>query len=129
MDGAGRLEHLADVRRPGRVLALGNPEAHLHIVAGVLAFGLDALNQLAELVLVESLFLWPGVGRAVAQSLVAPSVFTPGGAQTETYFLHPELLAALVTLLTAAFFLTDVVASLAARAADPRLRQVDALTA
>lgn len=84
---------------------------------------------LAELVLVESLFVWPGVGRAVAQSLVAPSVFTPGGAHTETYFLHPELLAALVTLLTAAFFLTDVVASLAARAADPRLRQVDALTA
>ncbi len=84
---------------------------------------------LAELVLVESLFIWPGLGRAIAQTLVAPSVFTTGGAETGTFFLHPEMLAALVTLLTAAFYLTDVVASFAARAADPRLRQVDALTA
>ncbi len=84
---------------------------------------------LAELVLVESLFSWPGLGRSIAQTLVAPSVFTVGGAATGTYFLHPEMLAALVSLLTAAFYLTDVVATLAARAADPRLRQVDALVA
>lgn len=84
---------------------------------------------LAELVLIESLFSWPGLGRALAQTLVAPSVFTVGGAHTGTFFLHPEMLAALVTILTGAFYLTDVVATLAARAADPRLRQVDAVMA
>lgn len=84
---------------------------------------------LAELVLVESLFAWPGLGRAIAQTLVAPSVFSAGGADTGTLFLHPEMLTALVTLLTTVFYLTDVIASLAARAADPRLRQVEALRA
>jgi ABC-type dipeptide/oligopeptide/nickel transport system permease component len=86
-------------------------------------------QTLAELVLVESIFNWPGLGRLIAQTLVAPSVFSVGGADTGTYFLHPEILAALITLLVAVFYLTDVIATLLARAADPRLRQVDSLTA
>ena len=38
--------------RPSRVLTLGNLEAHLDVVTGILAFGLDALNDITELVLV-----------------------------------------------------------------------------
>jgi len=86
-------------------------------------------QTLAELVLVESIFNWPGLGRLIAQTLVAPSVFSVGGADTGIYFLHPEILAALITLLVAVFYLTDVIATLLARAADPRLRQADSLTA
>ena len=50
--GARRFEGLADVGGPGGELALGDAKAHLDIVAGVLAVGLDALDELREFVLV-----------------------------------------------------------------------------
>jgi peptide/nickel transport system permease protein len=72
----------------------------------------------AELVVAEWLFNWPGVGRLLATTLVVPR-------RTDTvapFFLHPELTAMTVTALAALFMLADLLAHIAARAADPRLR-------
>jgi ABC-type dipeptide/oligopeptide/nickel transport system permease component len=77
-------------------------------------------------VLVEWLFVWPGLGRLLAQVLLSPSSASPGalfgGGQ---YFLNPPLLAALLTILALAFLIVDGVASGLARAVDPRLRQAE----
>ena len=72
----------------------------------------------AELVVAEWLFNWPGVGRLLATTLIVPR-------RTDTvapFFLHPELTAMTVTALAALFMLADLLAHIAARAADPRLR-------
>lgn len=79
-----------------------------------------------ELVLVEWLFAWPGLGRLLAQTLLAPNIAAPGslsgGGQ---YFLHPPLLAALLMVLALAFITVETAASSLARAVDPRLRLDD----
>jgi peptide/nickel transport system permease protein len=78
---------------------------------------------LGELILAEWLFNWPGLGRLLALALVPPRAFTPGGSADHTlYFLHPPLLAALLTAFTLLFLLADMLAAALARAADPRLR-------
>jgi ABC-type dipeptide/oligopeptide/nickel transport system permease component len=75
-----------------------------------------------ELVLVEWLFGWPGLGRLLAFSLIAPRLAGPSAVFTGIYFLHPPLVAALLTVFTFIFLLADTLASLIARAYDPRLR-------
>lgn len=79
--------------------------------------------SMGELVLVEWLFAWPGLGRLLAQTLLAPNIAAPGalsgGGQ---YFLNPALLAALLVVFALAFLLTDGAASALARLADPRFR-------
>ncbi len=76
-----------------------------------------------ELVLVEWLFAWPGLGRLLAQALVAPNLAAPGSlGGGGAFFLNPPLLAALMTVLALAFLVADALASGLARAADPRLR-------
>lgn len=78
----------------------------------------------AELVLVEFLFEWPGLGRLLAQTLVAPrGAASPGGIAGETLlFLNPELLAVLLAVFVGLFLLTDMLFSALARWVDPRLR-------
>jgi len=79
-----------------------------------------------ELILVEWLFGWPGLGRFLTLALVPPRVATVGGLTGATvYFLHPPLVAALLTMFTFVFLLVDIVASFAARLADPRLQVTD----
>lgn len=98
-----------------------------NIVAPLLLVVASAFRfSVGELVLVEWLFAWPGLGRLLAQVLLSPSSASPGalfgGGQ---YFLNPPLLAALLTILTLAFLIVDGVASGLARAVDPRLRQAE----
>lgn len=72
----------------------------------------------AELVVAEWLFNWPGLGRLLATTLIVPR-------RTDTeapFFLHPELTAMTFTALALLFLLADLAAQIAARAADPRLR-------
>jgi ABC-type dipeptide/oligopeptide/nickel transport system permease component len=79
--------------------------------------------SLAELVLVEWLFVWPGVGRMLALTLIAPNVAGPGTLTgAGQFFLNPQLLTALVTLFAALFLIADFLAFGLVRAADPRLR-------
>jgi peptide/nickel transport system permease protein len=88
----------------------------------VLTLGASLRLLLGELVLVEWLFAWPGLGRLLALALIPPRIALTGGAGDESiYFLHPPLLAALLTVFALLFLLVDLAASLAARLADPRL--------
>ncbi len=93
----------------------------LLVIAGALRF------SVGELVLVEWLFDWPGLGRLLAQTVLTPSLATPGSlGGGGAYYLNPPLLAALLTVLAFTFLIVDGVASGLARAADARLRLTDA---
>lgn len=79
--------------------------------------------MIGELILVEWLFGWPGLGRLLASALLPPNVASIGGLTGATRnFLLPELVAAILTLFGLAFLLADLISSLAAYAIDPRLR-------
>ncbi len=73
----------------------------------------------ADLILVESLFFWPGVGRFTATALIPAS---RTNMMNSPYLLHPELLAALLAIVTLIFLIADFVTSISVRIFDPRLR-------
>ncbi len=76
-----------------------------------------------ELILVEWLFGWPGLGKLLASALLPPSVASVGLLAGATRnFLHPELVAGILTLFGLLFLLADLISSLAVYAVDPRLR-------
>lgn len=79
---------------------------------------------LGELVLVEWLFSWPGLGRMLVLTLLAPRVASIGGNFSDAgqFFLNPPLLAALVTFFALLFAISEVLSTSLARSADPRLR-------
>ena len=68
--------------------------------------------MVGELIVVEWLFSWPGLGRLLAFTLIPPQV-TSGG---RPMFLHPPTLAAVLTVLAALFLLGDLGAGLMAAA-------------
>ncbi len=72
----------------------------------------------AELVVVEWLFEWPGIGRLLALALV-PARFSTAAGQT-TFFLHPPLLAGLFAILAGLFVTVDAISALASQRLDPR---------
>lgn len=85
-----------------------------NVAAPVLAaVGGSARFLIAELLVIERLFDWPGLGRLLSSTLVTTSV-----AQN---FMHPPLVAALVTLFAAFFVGADILLSSLARWLDPRL--------
>ena len=74
-----------------------------------------------ELVVVEWLFAWTGLGRLLAQTLVPP--LQTNSAET-LLFLDPQVVAIILTIFGGLFLVADLLASVAVRAADPRLRDV-----
>jgi peptide/nickel transport system permease protein len=81
---------------------------------------------MAELILVEWLFSWPGLGRLLVQTLVPPNLSSVGGMlNTTAFFLNPPLVAGLLVVLSLLFLLADLLASGAAKLVDPRLRAVE----
>lgn len=79
---------------------------------------------MGELLLVERLFAWPGLGRLLTLALVPPATATAGGLQgANRFFLHPELVAATLTAFALLFLLIDALATGLARKLDPRQRQ------
>lgn len=81
---------------------------------------------MAELLLVEWLFNWPGLGRMLVQTLVPPSLSSTGGLlDTSNYFLNPPLVAGLLVVFAFFFLLADTISSGMARMIDPRLRLVE----
>jgi peptide/nickel transport system permease protein len=74
---------------------------------------------LGEIVLIELLFNWPGIGRILALTLMPPELSSGGGS---VIFLSPPILSATLVLFTAIFLLADLAGSLLIRAIDPRLR-------
>ncbi len=77
---------------------------------------------MGELIAVEWLFAWPGLGRLLAWILI-PSQATN---QAESmYFLYPPALAATLMAFALYFLLADLAASTLVRFFDPRLRAAD----
>jgi ABC-type dipeptide/oligopeptide/nickel transport system permease component len=82
--------------------------------------------MMAELILVEWLFSWPGLGRLLVQTLVPPNLSSVGGMlNTSAFFLNPPLVAGLLTIFSLLFLLADLLASATAKIVDPRLRMVE----
>jgi len=78
---------------------------------------------IGELILVEWLFAWPGLGRLLTFALIPPNVATVAGLSGGTkYFLNPELIAAVLTVFTLIFLIADTLTSISVRLVDPRLR-------
>lgn len=73
----------------------------------------------AELIVVEWLFAWPGLGYLMAATLIPAQV---ASATVEARFLDPPLVASLIAIFAAVFLLTDLVAGSLAHLADPRQR-------
>lgn len=80
-----------------------------------------------ELVVVEWLYKWPGLGGLLASALVPGELSTNLGATP--LFLNPPLIASIITVIAALFLSADLAASLAVRMIDPRLRPHDDATA
>jgi peptide/nickel transport system permease protein len=76
-----------------------------------------------ELILVEWLFNWPGLGNLLASTLVPGAISTNLGASS--MFLDPTIVAADVTFIGLFFLIADLVASVSVRLFDPRLRVQD----
>lgn len=75
---------------------------------------------MGELVLVEWLFRWPGLGRLLAWTLVPAQLTNSSGSPL---FLNPPVVAAVLTLIAALFLLVDFAAAVLVRYFDPRLRE------
>lgn len=79
-----------------------------------------------ELVVVEWLFNWPGLGRLLASTLVPGKLSTNMGASR--LFLDPPIVAFDIMIIAAIFLLADITASVVVRIIDPRLRAQDELS-
>jgi len=75
-----------------------------------------------ELIMIEWLFRWPGLGRMLGWTLV-PAEFTSSSGSP--LFLNPPIMATVLTLIAALFLLTDLAAAIAVRYLDPRIMDQD----
>lgn len=78
-----------------------------------------------ELVLIEWLFRWPGLGRLLAWTLVPPQLTSTAGSPL---FLNPPVMAAVLTVIAALFLTSDLLAAVLVRIFDPRLRDAGEAT-
>ncbi len=76
----------------------------------------------AELILVEWLFDWPGLGQLLTQVLVPPKVAGAGSFFTDigARFLNAPLLAGVMLIFGLLFYLVDTFSTALARQSDPR---------
>ena len=98
-------------------------KAYRNILASLfLAISSAFRLSIAELILIEYLFDWPGIGRMLARTLVPPrTVGISGLIDMSVYFLHPPMMATLITVFGVLFYLADTLATALARNVDPRL--------
>jgi ABC-type dipeptide/oligopeptide/nickel transport system permease component len=75
----------------------------------------------AELVVIEWLFNWPGMGRMLAAALIPPSGTSPDTRLFAALYLNPEVIAFTFAVLATLFLLADLIATWAAQRSDPRL--------
>ncbi len=100
-----------------------------HVLRNFLAPAILALAGsfrliIGELVLVEWLFGWPGLGQLLAFTLLPSTTATVMGLSgSRPVFLYPPLVAALLTVFGLLFLAADTIAALTVRAVDPRLRK------
>jgi ABC-type dipeptide/oligopeptide/nickel transport system permease component len=75
---------------------------------------------IGELIMIEWLFRWPGLGRLLGWTLVPAQLTSSSGSPL---FLNPPVMATVLTLIAALFLITDFFAAVAVRMLDPRLRE------
>lgn len=73
-----------------------------------------------ELIMIEWLFRWPGLGRILGWTLVPAQLTSSRGSPL---FLNPPVMATVLTLIAVLFLLTDFIAAVSVRYLDPRLRE------
>jgi peptide/nickel transport system permease protein len=101
-------------RRIVRRHALRNAlPAIIGTMAGALRF------SAGELIIVETLFYWPGLGRLVGQALIPANNSIVGES---ALFLNAPVLGIGLALFAALFLLSNLIADLVMRSLDPRLR-------
>lgn len=74
---------------------------------------------MGELILVEWLFGWPGLGNLFAQALVPAS---SNRAAASLFFMNPPVVATVLTAFAAFFLIIDLGAAILVRLVDPRLQ-------
>ena len=103
--------------------SFGNPlkkirshHAFRNVIAPVILVMSGSLRYMvAELIIIERLFGWPGIGRLFSTTLVITS--------HSDNFLLPPLMAALLTLLALLYLVADLIASILVRVYDPRIEK------
>jgi len=88
----------------------------------VLSIGRSLRLLVGDLILVEWLFSWPGLGNLLAVALIPSIISIDLGSPL---FLDPPVVATLLILIGALFLVADLVASILVRVIDPRLRALD----
>lgn len=78
--------------------------------------------MIGELILVEWLFGWPGLGRQLALSIQPPATATIASGLLPSSYLHAPTVATVVTALGAILIIMNTLASIFTHASDPRLR-------
>jgi peptide/nickel transport system permease protein len=102
-------------------------QAMRNIIAAVILTIARTFRMLVgELVVVEWLFNWPGLGKLLASTLVPGRLSTNLGASR--MFLDPPTVAFDLLIIGALFLLTDLIASVLVRILDPRLKVQDEIT-
>ena len=97
--------------------SMKNRFAFRSVVAAILqSIAYSARLMVAELIIIERLFNWPGLGKFIGTVLQPATGF---GAAT---VLTPSTMAALLTVLVLIFLLIDLFTIFIARMVDPRLR-------
>jgi ABC-type dipeptide/oligopeptide/nickel transport system permease component len=97
--------------------AMKNRFAFRSVVSPILqAIAMSTRLMIAELIVIERLFNWPGLGKFIS------TVLTPATGFFDTVVLTPATMAGLLTALVLIFLLIDLTALLLARVVDPRLR-------
>jgi ABC-type dipeptide/oligopeptide/nickel transport system permease component len=96
-------------------------QAMLNALAAVILSIAGSFRLLVgELVVVEWLFNWPGLGKLLASTLVPGLLSTDLGSSA--IFLNPPTVAAAITIIGALFLMADLLSSVLVRVIDPRLR-------
>ena len=97
--------------------SMKNRFAFRSVVAPILqAVAYSARLMVAELIIIERLFNWPGLGKFIG------IVLQPATGFGATTVLTPSTMAALLTVLVLTFLFIDLLTILIARMVDPRLR-------
>jgi peptide/nickel transport system permease protein len=113
-------QHIVTARSVGNSWRTIRRKHALRNIIAPLAIAMFAALRLTvgELIIVEWIFGWPGLGRLLALILIAPM----GVAFDSPMFLHPPLLGAVLAIFAGLFLVGDLASGLVARLADPSLR-------
>ncbi len=78
--------------------------------------------MVGEIILVEWLFGWPGLGKMLAQSLQPPTTAHIASAVLPPTYLDAPTVATLITVIAAILITADIVANIVAHQVDPRMQ-------